>query len=80
MSMPDEETIRSWRVALEKKLREQKEDDILVSYHDVSTAFPGRRLPGYFDLQDIDSTTLKSWAENLGWNVQRARTNSPNTT
>lgn len=72
MPNTDEEIIRDWRSALEKTLREEKRNDIIIPYSEVSFAFPGGPHSSSFDLQRIDSEMLKPWAENLGWHVQTA--------
>jgi hypothetical protein len=72
--MPDtnKETILEWRNAIEDKLQEEKNDEVIIPYSQVSIAFPGGPHPTLFEIQLIDSKSLQSWAKNLGWSVQPA--------
>ena len=72
--MPDtnKDIALEWRNAIENKLREEKRDEVIIPYSQVSLAFPGGLHPNSFDIQLIDSKSLQSWAKNLGWSVQPA--------
>jgi hypothetical protein len=72
MSNTNEDTAHVWRSALEKKLREERRNDIVIAYAKVSPAFPGGPHSTNFDLQRIDGKALQSWAKDLGWHVQVA--------
>ncbi|OGW52322.1 MAG: hypothetical protein A2Y81_00635 [Nitrospirae bacterium RBG_13_43_8] len=72
MPKTDNDIALEWRNAIEKKLREEKDNEIIIPYSQVSLAFPGGPHPNSFDIQLIDSKSLQSWAKKLGWSVQTA--------
>jgi hypothetical protein len=72
MSSTNEDIAHDWRFELERKLREERRNDIVIPYYQVSSAFPGGPHSADFDLQRIDWKALQSWAKNQGWNVQVA--------
>jgi hypothetical protein len=65
-----EKTIDEYRSDLEKVLSKTKENEICIPYSNVSLAFPGGPHPRSFDIEIIDSASIKKWANNLGWHTE----------
>jgi hypothetical protein len=57
-----------WQAALEKKLQQEKSNQLQVSYGDVARAFPSQNPhERTFDFDLIDDTTFLPWANSRGW-------------
>jgi len=65
-----ENTTDEHRIALETILSKTKEKEICIPYSNVSLAFPGGPHPRSFDIEIIDSASIKKWAKNLGWHAE----------
>lgn len=63
-------TTEKWRTALKETLSETKLNDVTIPYSQVSLAFPGGPHPRSFDIEIIDSASIKKWAKNLGWHTE----------
>ena len=57
-----------WQAALEKKLKQEKSNQLQVPYGDVARAFPSQNPhPRTFDYNIIDDMTFIPWAKVRGW-------------
>lgn len=65
------EALETLIAKLNEKLSHGK-NDFLVSYFDVSQAFPGGPLERYIDYRAIDFESLKQWANQNDWKVNTA--------
>ena len=64
-SMPE---APQWQAALEKKLEQEKSNQLTVPYGQVARAFPSQNPhPRTFDFNIINDMTFIPWAEVRGW-------------
>jgi hypothetical protein len=59
-----------WRNALDRSLREQTGNDVVMHYRSVALAFPSRKpIALTFDYPLIDDRALRDWVAERGWQV-----------